>query len=514
MVSCKTGSLKSSLPPPSRSTPLTLILVLFIIVDIGLLLFGLSSPFGGFHGLQEAWYSAIAKNYSSHSLLMPTTYDNRLDLNVPPLLSYFVWLSFSVLRPTELAARLVPVCFALLSLAGVYLLGRLMFRKDAGLEAAALFASTPIFLILGRNVQTEILFVALSLFFLYFYLKANRSGRRSDIVLAGLFLGAALFSKQFAVLPLIALILWELLGSERRRLVRRDFVLFLLIGGCVLVPFYGYHLLHDPAYLLHAQLHGSASRASLASGFTLSFLVSEIFWGCSPLLLIGGLAGLGLALRQRERYGALAGLVIGCFFVFYLFLHKHSYYFFGMVPFLALCFTDLAERMPAKVYAAGLTVTLLTATLLAAYQLAGCKYGFDEFKQLSAYINSCKRPVIMVDRSFYYRPLFKYYSENVVVLLRNSDLSPSEKESLRSADKVFSFSVVPLSGAGAEIIPIKGVRYGLRLGGRIYVHTPPNEHFFTPSSPIELKDCDVIRSFGPFVKIERTSFYLIAGPPM
>ena len=174
----KTDSHKTESPPPARAASLTVSLLLFILIDIGLLLFGLSEPFGGFHGLNEAWYSTLAKNYASHSLLMPT-YDNMLDLYVPPLLSYLVYYSFLALGPTAFAARLVPVAFALLSLAAVYLLGKSLLQHDAGLEAAALYCSTPIFLLVGRNVQTEILFVSLSMLSLYFYARSNQHARGS-----------------------------------------------------------------------------------------------------------------------------------------------------------------------------------------------------------------------------------------------------------------------------------------------------------------------------------------------
>jgi len=506
-----TDSQQTEMPHSKRAVWLTVSLFLFIILDIGLLLFGLSDPFGGFHGLNEVWYSTVARNYESHSLLMPT-YEGMLDLYIPPLLSYLVCASFRVLGETELAARLVPVAFALLSVVGVYLLGRSLLRKDVGLEAASLYSSTPIFLLVGRNVQTEILFVSLSIFALYFYVRTNRRGKRLDAFVAGLLLGAALFSKQFAIVMFGAIVVWELLGKERSRLIKSEFLLFVLGAGLVLAPFYGYHLLRDPGYLLHTQLGGSARMAGIASGLTLSLLLSEMFWGCSPLFLIGALAGLSLTLFRLDRHKLLIVLSVAAYFSFYLFLHKHSYYFFGMVPFLSLCFTNLSERIPRKLYLAVLIITLATATLLSAYQLAGCKYGFGEFKRAGEYLACRREPIVMGDQAFYNNdaPLLTYYGGDITFILRDS--GPSQKEKLARADKVFYLSELPLVGSRAEIFPVTGIRYGLKLGDRIYVHVPLNIHFFTPLPPTILEDCEIIGSFGPFVKLQQTSFYLIAGP--
>ncbi len=578
--------------PLSRGVVLTCVLWVFLAIDIGLLCFALSDPFDGFHGFQEAWYAAIAENYSSHSLLEPTKYDGALDLNVPPFFSYLVYASFSLFGQTEFAARLVPVVFALLTLLATWVLAGMLIRRGAGLEAAALLASTPIFLIMGRSVQTDIVFVALSMFSVFFYLRATRSDRRRDFVLAGLLMGFAFFTKQFAVVPLASLILWELGGAERRRLLTANFLLFLLMTGVVLVPYYGYHVLADPARLLDSQLHGSAGLAGLATGAALTFLLTEMVWGCSPLALVGGLAGLTIftmeALRggpnpgepqpgdpnpslggpfRREpsegdsesvsplpgspksqrrglypitgrtsrgprlgdcprsvatstmthnhspfRRWSLLAVLLACYFVFYLFLHKHTYYYLGLVPFLALCFTAIPERMPTRVYAGLLVTTLLTSTTLSAYQLAGCKYGFGEFKEIGERLRDYERPVVVAEPSFYlnYEPLFYYYADNATLHLRGDEFDASEKQRLRETKMVFSFSEIPLGNAGA--VPIKGVRYGLRLGDSVYIHTPPNPHFFSPSLPTEATAYEILASFGSFVKLEQTSFFLTMEP--
>ncbi len=492
---------------------LTCCLIVFLVIDAGLLVFGLSDSFGGFHGLNEAWYASVARNYATHSLLTPT-YKNMLDLYIPPLLSYLLYASFSMFGDSEWAARLVPVAFSMLSLLGLYLLGRLTLRKEAALEAAVLFASTPIFLLLGRNVQTDILFVSLSVWAVYFYVRARTHGGRLDLFIAGLFLGAAMFSKQFAVIMLVAIVVWELLGRERRRLFTLNFALFLLGIALVLVPFYGYHLIRDPGYLLSTQLHGSASKAGIASGLTLNLLFAEMLWGCSPLFLVGGLVGMGLTLTRPTRQAILIALLILFNFVFYFFLHKHSYYFFGLVPFLSLCFAGLSDRLPGRAYAALLLFALATGTASGAHQLAGCKYGYDELRTVGEYARTCSRPVAMVDKSFSdsYAPILEYYAPNVTIIARGSGLSASEKEARLAADVHLSFSDLPIAGGGSEPIPIEGTRYGLRIGNSVYGHVPGNIHLFTPSLPTKIKDYRISGSFGPFVRLKLTSFYMIARP--
>jgi hypothetical protein len=157
-------------------------------------------------------------------------------------------------------------------------------------------------------------------------------------------------------------------------------------------------------------------------------------------------------------------------------------------------------------------MTVAIGTALSAYELAGCKYGFGEFKAIGDYLHSYERPVVIADASFVlnYEPLFKYYSENATLMLRDSDPSPSEREALRNSDGIFSLSDIPMGDA--REYPIKGIRYGLKLGGLVYVHVSPNPHFFTPALPTELSDYEVVGSFGPFVKLQQTSFYIVAEP--
>lgn len=484
------------------------VLAIAIALVVCLLFLGLSDPYDGFHGFQEAWYAAIAENYSSHSLFLPTTYNEILDLNVPPFFSHLVYLSFSLFGSSEAAARIVPVLFSLISLAGVHLLAEMLSRRRAGLEAAALFAATPMFLILGRNVQTDIVFVCLSLFFIYFYLRGRESGHGISFVVAGCFLGLSILTKQFAVIPAVAIVVWELFGPDRKKLVGKNFLVMAAVAGVIIAPYYGYHLLRDPVRLISAQLHGSASKAGMATGPRFSFLMSELFWGISPLIFLGAAAGLGISLVRMNRKKALAALGAAFFFVFYLFFHRHSYYAFGMVPFLVICFTCLSERLPQKMYRCILLISIFSGICLSAYQSFGSNHGGGEMKQVGEYLKQYQSPAVFANKRFIlnYEPLFKYYAKNATLLRRRSRQRPNEMESIRQSDAIFALSDVP-SGAGA--IPIKGRVIGVRFGGRCFIHNPPNIHFFAPNPPTEIKDGAVVRSFGPFVLVERTSFLLV-----
>jgi len=486
-------------------------LLLFIMAVAGFLFFGLFEPFDGFHGFQEAWYAAIAENYSSHSLFMPTTYDENLDLNVPPFFSYLIYISFSLFGPGEAAARIVPVFFSLLSLLAVYLLGETLLRKGAGLETAALFASTSLFLILGRNVQTDIVYVTLSLFCVYFYLKARRSENSLTFVLAGIFLGFSLFTKQFAVIPAAALILFEALGPDRKKLLKKDFLIFLAAAAVVIAPYYGYHLLHDAGRLIRAQLHGSASKAGLAAGPTLQFLLTELLWGCSPLILLGGIAGMAVSFLHFTRNKLLVILSIALFFIFYLFFHRHSYYLFGMIPFLAVSFGWLREQLSQRIYRLILLLSILLGFCLSLYQSFGSNYGGGELKQVGQYLVSYENPVVLADRAYIlnYEPLFRYYARNAMLLPRDSESSPAQRAKIRESDGIFSFSGIPIDSNTTQSIPITGTRYGLKVGTRCFIHVPPNVHFLAPAAPAETERYEIDRSLGPFVRLTQVSFFLI-----
>src|SRR5690606_39051999 len=99
-------------------------------------------------------------------------------------------------------------------------------------EALAWTAGTLMLLVplnaVNVAITTDIPLMFFSALCVLFYLRAQRSGRRLDFLLAGLMLAAALMSKYFAGLLAIAIFAHSVWRPERRRIVG---LLWVILGS-------------------------------------------------------------------------------------------------------------------------------------------------------------------------------------------------------------------------------------------------------------------------------------------
>ncbi|MEW6203217.1 MAG: glycosyltransferase family 39 protein, partial [bacterium] len=351
-------------------------LLLILILAAAIRLYRAGEPFDGFHGFNEAWYSIIAQNFSVKTLLYPTAYTGEVDYNVPPLLSYVLFVVFRTFGASEFMARLVPIFFGILGVYFVFLIGVKLYNERIALASAAMLAFMPVSIIVGRNVQADSLFVGFILAFLYFYLKGRSSSKPAHHIIAGLFLGLAIFSKQPAVLVIVIIFLWEITTARNLRFLNRYFIIMLTAAAAVLLPFYGFHLIVNPAALIDAQ-HGGALRLSeLPDVSLLGFLLRESVWAISPPIALIFLISLIYFIRRANDGDLLLYISIAVYGIFFLFLHKHTYYMLPIAPFAAL----LAGRLwSGEKYQSGktvmLTIVCIAAALVSIFLLCGMKFG-------------------------------------------------------------------------------------------------------------------------------------------
>src|SRR5581483_5253680 len=138
------------------------------------------------------------------------------------LATYLTTPSLALLGDTDLAARLPAVLEGAALVPVVYLLGREVAGRGGGLLVATLLAGHPSFVIWSRQAWFYALYVLLYATALVFILRAHRTGRDRDQVLAGLLTGLTLYAQEvgvFLLLPLGAQLLLRL-WPERRRPVR------------------------------------------------------------------------------------------------------------------------------------------------------------------------------------------------------------------------------------------------------------------------------------------------------
>lgn len=117
------------------------------------------------------------------------------------------------------AGRFVSLLLGLLTLTGIYFLGKSLFNKRVGFVASITYTIIPIFVLFDRQALLESAISASGVWGLYFVTKALKGTRsvKSEL-LAGLSIGLGFFSKSSALLFLLpTLIIFIKKYSEKDR---------------------------------------------------------------------------------------------------------------------------------------------------------------------------------------------------------------------------------------------------------------------------------------------------------
>ncbi|MFA6449463.1 MAG: glycosyltransferase family 39 protein [bacterium] len=457
-------------------------------VSFGLRVYRAGEPFGGYHSFNEGWYSILAGNYTDFkSLLFPTSLLGKVDYNVSPFLSYILFAISKITGPGELAYRMAPIAFSVATLPLIYAFGARFIGRFAGFAAAVLYAFMPVSVVVGRNVQTDAVYVFIMLASLMTYLGAREGGRGAALKMlaAGLLFGIAFMTKQFAVLLLPAVFIWE---TGRARGFRWFGVGHLIFGAGALVapgPFFAYHLMNNAGQLAGAQHALSVSQFQLPTKTILHFLGTEYFWGFSPFLTIFALAAIAYFCVRRNEGATLAMLAALMFALFFTFWHGHSYYILFAAPFVCLLAGGALQAVPARGAMASVVIALAAlACVQSVAFLCSVKYGHGEFLTLATIVKSRPKPVLvpMESLSGSYLPVMSYYDRGVPILSEGELFKMNGEGDINlGADR----SVVLVGFAFEDEARMPSPRfyilnkvYELHLFGRAVTVEPDSEHFF------------------------------------
>lgn len=124
--------------------------------------------------------------------------------SAPPLYYTVAWFWTQVTGTGEFGLRSLSAVAGVATVPVAYLLGRELRGRRAGLAAAALVAVNPMLLWYSQEARAYALLVLLCTASLLYCVRAQRSGRRRDLTLWGLFSGLALATHYFAFFALAA----------------------------------------------------------------------------------------------------------------------------------------------------------------------------------------------------------------------------------------------------------------------------------------------------------------------
>lgn len=135
-------------------------------------------------------------------LLFYSLYDAK-----QPLLMWFFGIAMQVLSDPFFAGRFVSVICGLITLLGIYSLGKTYFTSRVAVLASLLYIITPLFSFYDRQALMEAGVGAVGIWVLWYALRFWKNGKASDAVYAGVLLGVGFFIKSSALIFLAAFIL-------------------------------------------------------------------------------------------------------------------------------------------------------------------------------------------------------------------------------------------------------------------------------------------------------------------
>ncbi|HLW00480.1 MAG TPA: glycosyltransferase family 39 protein [Ktedonobacterales bacterium] len=167
---------------------------------------------------EGVYWSSLRAMYAGHGLFTPVFSSQ------PPFFLLSLYPLVALLGPTQMAARLGVVLLSLVSILGMYLLARRLGGPWAGLGAALLLASDPLYLIQSQTIDAEVPSVAFLIVAVAAAAYADRYPWQAALI-SGAATALAILEKLFAVAALAAILplfVGHLLAFERTQLSLKE----------------------------------------------------------------------------------------------------------------------------------------------------------------------------------------------------------------------------------------------------------------------------------------------------
>jgi 4-amino-4-deoxy-L-arabinose transferase-like glycosyltransferase len=286
----------------------------------------------------------------------------------PPLFYAFEGLSFLLLGPSVVAARLTVLAFTLLGLFAWFDMVRELQNEWTAVLSTALLALLPALLLFEKTVMLEVPCLSLCIAASCCWTRYLLYEKRSTLFWFVGFASAALLTKQNSVyLPLFCLASAFALGRWR-----------LLVKPPVLWSVLSVALIAGPYYILVYRFHWQITKMNLTDSGVSGIAKVVFYWKCLPgqlgwTLLALSLLGLVTSPRWDRRSTTLLMLTwIGsCYVTFTLIGLKDARHTLYWLPpftyFVAGMLTRMFPRQPLRAVAVAAAAVLLGSSLVAAW---------------------------------------------------------------------------------------------------------------------------------------------------
>lgn len=280
----------------------------------------------------------------------------------PPLFYLFEGVTFVLLGPTVVSARLAILAFALVGITFWFLMVRELQNEWLAAAASILLACTPSVLLFEKSVMLEVPCLAFCLAATWFWSRYLLHERPADVYRFALFASAAALTKQNAVYLIPFCFFSGLIAGGWRLFLRTPVLKAIAIGWVLSAPFYSLvYLIHWKTIAMDLTEKGASKTQAIS--FYWKAIPDQVGW--VPILL----AILGVATCRRWASPRVPAMMLSwiaaCYFTFTLIGHKEPRYaMYWIPPFTYFALGPLITyfRKPALRMAGGLAAILLVGS--------------------------------------------------------------------------------------------------------------------------------------------------------
>lgn len=289
-------------------------------------------------------------------------------LHWPPLFYLFEGISFMLLGPTVVSARLTVIFFAVVLFYQWFLLVEELQDSYTAAVCAVVLGLLPTMLVFEKTIMLEIPSLALGVGAVRHWIRYLKEGRRNSLFAFGFWLVAALLCKQTSVYLLFFCVLTVLVTKKWDRIWRRD---MFWVAGLVAA-------LAGPFLVLMLLLQGNAVANDLSShrmnGIErVTYYAQTLPSTFSPTLLVLAVLGLLLARKWNTRGQAtlMVCWIVAGYLTFSFFGQRESrfaiYWFPPLVYFAVGLLTEFFRKRKLRSAMRGVAALLVAMVAVPAW---------------------------------------------------------------------------------------------------------------------------------------------------
>jgi len=213
-----------------------ILLVVILLIALALRMRGITNPLLDDQAWRQADTASMATHMMGHLMDFPSVFIPQLNYDgvTPqsvelefPFLPYLLAWSWTIFGWADFWGRLWSVALSLVTVAGIYDLGRNIFSDRVGLFAAAIYSLMPLSIYYGRVVMPEPMAQAWSIWALVMIWRWRNTQKERGIWKVGLVMAGAILAKlpQLMLFP-VALLLgfWPLNDQRIGQLIRYSII--------------------------------------------------------------------------------------------------------------------------------------------------------------------------------------------------------------------------------------------------------------------------------------------------